>query len=108
MNDNERVEAVAKAIYAISPLFEWAGSGMTMYSPVAWERLDSIDSDEFLDFARAAIAALDIPAIERAAYERGRAQGRRDCGVMPKDDDVWTFKFSIPLTGRSQPGDGDE
>ena len=73
-----RVKAVAKAIYAISPRFEWTGSDMTTYSPIAWERLDSIDSDEFLDFARAAIAALDIPALERAAYDRGYSAAETD------------------------------
>ena len=114
-----RAEAVAKALsdadgmswhnegtYKTFTDAEWAGMEDET-DDIPYER-PSLGRDFYRDLARAAIAALDIPAIERAAYERGRAEGRRDCGVMPKDDGVWTFKFSIPLTGRSQPGDDDE
>ena len=77
-----RAEAVAKALsdadgmswhnegtYKTFTDAEWAGMEDET-DDIPYER-PSLGRDFYRDLARAAIAALDIPAIERAAYERG-------------------------------------
>lgn len=65
-----RVEAVAKAMRDAEQRY-WRGRPDLNY--VEWEEAEAIEDALWPVKAAAAIAALDIPAIERAAYERGRA-----------------------------------
>ena len=70
-----RVEAVAKAMRDAEQRY-WRGRPDLNY--VEWEEAEAIEDALWPVKAAAAIAALDIPALERAAYGRGYSAAETD------------------------------